>query len=51
MRKIKNPPKKPFRPSMTRDQWNSLSAEDKVVWDSFSPQTKATILGFKKPSS
>ena len=46
-----NPPKKSFRPSMTRDQWNSLSTEEKVIWDSFSPQTKATILGFKKSSS
>ena len=36
---------------MTREQWNSLSAEDKVVWDSFSPQTKATILGFRKSST
>ena len=38
-----------YRPSMTKDQWNSLSSEEKVTWDSFSPQTKATILGFKKP--
>ena len=45
----KPPTKNNFRPSMTRDQWNSLSAEEKVTWDSFSPQTKATILGYKKP--
>ena len=46
----KAPYKAPFRPSMTRDQWNSLSAEEKTIWDSFSPQAKATILGFRKPS-
>ena len=36
---------------MTIDQWSSLSSNDKVIWDSFSLQTKATILGFKKPTS
>ena len=36
---------------MTRDQWNSHYSNDKVIWDSFSPQTKATILGFKTPTS
>ena len=46
----KTPYKAPFRPSMNRDQWNSLSAEEKTIWDSFSPQAKATILGFRKPS-
>ena len=45
-----HPPRGRFRPSMTRDQWNSLSSDDKVIWDSFPPQTKATILGFKKPT-
>ena len=46
----KTSPRKSFYPSMTKDQWNSLSAKDKVTWDLFSPQTKAIILGFKKPS-
>ena len=50
-RTSKTPYKTPFRPSMTRDQWNSLSDEEKTIWDSFSPQAKATILGFRKPPS
>ena len=30
----KPPHKNTFRPSMARDQWHNLSADDKVIWDS-----------------
>ena len=36
---------------MTRDQWKSLFSRDKVIWDSFPPQTKATLLDYRKPTS
>ena len=45
----KTPYKNTFSPSMTRDQWNSLTADEKSIWDSFPPQTKAPILRFRKP--
>ena len=42
-----HPPRGRFWPSMTRDQWNGLSSNDKVFRGSFLSHTKATILGFK----
>ena len=39
----------PFRPSMSKEKWNNLSKTEKELWDKFSPQTKAMILGISKP--
>ena len=43
------PPRKPFQPWMSWDQWQSLSPEEQKHWDMLSPQAKATILGIGKP--
>ena len=40
---------RPFRPSMKKEQWNSLNSEEKALWDHFSPTTKAMILGYSRP--
>ena len=45
---------RPPRPPSTRlpaDQWNQLSAEDKIAWNSLSQQCKAIIRSVKTPSS
>ena len=42
-------PSRPFRPSMSKDKWDSLSDAEKKHWDMLSPQAKATILGISKP--
>ena len=38
-----------FRPSMRKEQWNSLSIEEQALWDKLSPQSKAVILGHRQP--
>ena len=38
---------RPRRPSMNRKYWNSLSAEDKTVWDTMTDDAKAKLLGYK----
>ena len=38
---------KPRRPSMKREHWNSLSKEDKDIWDAMTDDGKARLLGYK----
>ena len=52
---IHNTDRKPsqsnFRPSMKRDQWNSLSPDEQALWDKFSPKAKSIILGHRQSST
>ena len=42
--------RRPFRPTMSKDKWNSLSPTDKETWDSLPPRAKGIILGITKPN-
>ena len=39
-----------FWPSMSKEKWHSLSKTEQELWDKFSPQSKATILGILNPN-
>ena len=39
-----------FQPTMSKDKWDNLSKTEKELWDKFTPQSKAIILGISKPT-
>jgi len=40
--------RRPFRPSVNKETWNSLPDEEKKKWDAMSQDAKALILGYSK---
>ena len=48
---INNTEQRPFRPSMSKTKWLSLSKEEQEMWDKFTPKLKAIILGIMQPSN
>jgi len=48
---IYNTERRPFRPTMSKTKWLSLSKEEQELWDKFSSKSKAIILGIMQPSS
>ena len=41
--------RRPFRPAMSKEKWDSLTPDEQKHWDMLSPQAKATILGIGRP--
>ena len=35
---------------MSKEKWDNLSKTEKELWDKFTPQSKAIILGISKPT-
>ena len=46
---INNTEQRPFRPSMSKTKWLSLSKEEQEMWDKFIPKLKGIILDIMQP--